>query len=268
MALLLAIQWPLQAEPFSQIKLGIGYNDNLAYGDEVAGDTVASLRYSRAYPRAGGNGARLSYLFGGAAELYADYTDLNSVMAEAGFLYQEPLGFGTVPPWYQLGGTLGYQWVADGLRDALQLDLNAEISRRFGQRSGGWLGLGYHWQDARGATFDGEQISLGLGGDYRLRERWQLFAAFIRYRGEVVVTSTTDLQLSKGADRTTLDGAFGKGRIAYRLDGDTDVFELGLSHELGPRAILKLLYSRRESSLTGGSDSSGNLYALSYLYRY
>lgn len=262
---------PLHAEPFSDIKASISYNDNLSYGNygyDVLDDTITSLSYSRGYPQPAGEFGILSYMLGAGVDVYANYGDLNTVGVEGGAFYKSKLGIGPTVPWYQVGGTLGYQAVSDGRRDAMLLKLSANLGKRFSEEASAKLMLGYSQKSADNKTFDGSMLSLGLGGDYLLNDDWLLFASFTRYSGEVVATTTPNAYIIQQSDAITADKAYGQGRFAYRLDGETDAFELGANYYLSDNSSLELVYSQRDTSVGYYTSYSSNIYTLNYLYSY
>lgn len=155
---------------------------------------------------------------------------------------------------------------------ALMLDLNAGLSRRFARHegSGGWVadagarlskrlgdtvrfGLTGEWQQvyARHSTFDTRHTQAGFDAAWEIADRWQLAAGLDRLWGDVVANATgptyakalaggfgPSVQAYYSAISFETNQLYGRNWVSYRVHAHSVAAWLSLSYVLDDRTSL------------------------------
>ena len=108
-----------------------------------------------------------------------------------------------------------------------------------------------------GAAYDLDSASVSFGGDFMLSRDAVISLGYTYRTGDVVSSTRRNRAIFTASSAIAPDPAFGPDIIAYRLDAQSHVFDVRLSHALGNRASVNVGFGR---SLTYG-DGGNNYYS-------
>jgi hypothetical protein len=189
------------------------------------------------------------------------------------------LGLGPDAPWVRLSasalrrefdnGDLRTGWLFDvaaaaGVRVHERVGLRAEarLERQLADRK---EPLSTRFS---GAAFDLDSASLSVAADYTVSRATTVSFGYTYRSGDVVSSTLRNAAIFAASEAIARDPAFGPNVIAYRLDADSHVFDLRLSHALGERMSLNFGFGRTLSYGDGGNNYYRSSVTASLFYNF
>lgn len=213
-------------------------------------------------------------LRGGAR--YAHFVDIGdlsqrSVFGRAALRYQPTLGFGS--PWVEVAAQASWLKHRDSvLRDGSLWSVEASVGRHLTDRVRLAGGAGYDRRSGGGSAGLYDLATARAWGtfDYRLGIRNTVYGRLSYLTGDHVFNSVTVTGLSGVWEADpALAGPLGRPADAYRLDADTQLYELGFNYPLsGGQAIDLSASSFRSKAEVGGYSYTGTQVRAGYLLRF
>lgn len=172
--------------------------------------------------------------------------------------FKPDLAYGA--PWYSLGARwTNIEYPDSELRDGNLFDAEAMVGKRLTDRILVKGGLGYSSQYVSGGpsprVFDTETKSAFLGLDYQFRNL-VFYGQYRLQSGDVVSTSTMNPTMSGHYKTYWMDDAIGPDalgntRYAYRIEGDTQLLDLGVNYAFSRSTALDLALRQVEVDAAG-----------------
>jgi len=173
-------------------------------------------------------------------EAHRDFADLGSASPGAALTWRYKPTPGFSAPWYTV--TLAADLIGhrdSALRDGARGAVSAVAARRLTDRITGRAGYGYELRRAfHGEVFDTEAHRLFAALDYAATRDLTLYGVYRWRTGEVVSNATPNPRILAAAEAVEADGAFGRGRNAYRIEATVQAVDLGANLALGERAAV------------------------------
>ena len=232
------------------VRAGAGYDSNVGNAerdDEQEEDMVSDLNAIGGYRFPVNDISGLILKAGLETRLHADLTDLNSLtaMASASYLVQPWRGFSA--PWFALFGEFRWRHHADSeIRDGTIRNVGLTVGQQVTDRVSGQLRFEVVDRDAdRGRAFEFTQRILSVAVDHRTTDRLTTYLTYHYVKDGLVTTARPSLKFRDFRRAATMDPAFGRGKVAWRLGGHVHSFGLGGRYTLAERTALdgKVSYS-------------------------
>ena len=209
---------------------------------------------------------------------FFEFGDLSSlgISGRAAWRFQPSPGF--TSPWIEIAGQLdGFKYRDSDLRDGYAGSVSASIGKYFTDRIRMEAGAGF---DRRGGgsdnVYDLSNGKFWAALDYKLTPKTTVYGSFTWIEGDQVFTlfnTAAWAPLYAYAKAVAADpvfsSAFGGAPTAYRLDAQTNRYELGLNIALNGSNALDLGWSHFDSRADHGSGKyDGDTMRVGYLYRF
>jgi hypothetical protein len=187
------------------------------------------------------------------------------------------LGVGVDAPWVRLSasalrrefddGDLRTGWLfavaaAAGVRVQERVGLRAEarLERQLADRKEPLS------ERFSGAAFDLDSATLSLAADYTVSRATTVSVGYSYRSGDIVSSTLRNAAIFSASEAIARDPAFGPDVIAYRLNANSHVFDLRLSHALGKRMSVNFGFGRALSYGDGGNNYYRSSVTTSLLY--
>jgi opacity protein-like surface antigen len=234
---------------YGEVQASLGFEDNIArtYLNDEQSDRISSLSFGGGYAANVGNGQLvLSGYF--LSNRYRDTDALNNLGISLGaeYTFQPQLSYNA--PWYSIRANVLDRNYADS-RPREGLLVTAEISahKRLSTELTGHLGYRYSDIAFNGKSaaeknnddaFDINANEVFIGIDYELRGGATIFSEYAYRQGDVLSTVSGGRRFDREYSADTEDRAFnplcvGGCSYAYRQEGDTRLFNIGISYPYG-----------------------------------
>jgi hypothetical protein len=191
------------------------------------------------------------------------FDKLDYVQVGATTALTRKLGLGARAPWVQGHVSLWSLNVDSNMRDSTIYEIGVKTGKRFTPRFDGQIGLAYHSRDGKSGpvvdptisteVFDQDNVTLSLEGGYLITENSALTFGYSRRDGEFNSTCTgTSLAQVQAVEKVKAlafdDERFGLPLpvCAYKIDGKTDTFSLGINIGIGRKASLRIGIERQD----------------------
>jgi hypothetical protein len=200
---------------------------------------------------------------------HAEYTDLDQLSANAGFSYRIQPVAGYTAPWMELGASLERKNHRNSnIRDGEVLAAEAMVGKRFTDRIGGRIGIGWEkrWAD-EAEVFEWNRHRIFALADYRAGLDTTIYASVSRDFGDQVFTATPAPSFRTVARAIADDPAFG-ARRAYRLDAVSTTLELGVSMPVNASNVLDFGARHFRAEADGSHTYNDTELRASWLYRF
>ena len=290
--LLLATGAPALANPFYQLSLSAGNEDNVPrgfdskhsldsnfFGVEFIGGKLYQLGVNHSLTLAAQfNSTRLNELKG---------FDKFGAALSARYVYK--FGFGAYAPRLGAAVSIGQEEFDGDARDKRLSGLELSFSKRL---SSAWLfdaGLDFQSSESKSlphhpgltalgynATFarpfdlyDYESSAIFMDLEYTLASGILLSGGYRFTDGQSVSsTRTPTVHLYKISEAVYVDPAFGGSWLAYRLKADSEQWSLGLSFPVEDDASIDFGYSWVEIDASSGNTYKNKLFTLSFVHNF
>ncbi|MFN3238922.1 MAG: hypothetical protein ACE37D_17930 [Pseudomonadales bacterium] len=231
---------------YGEVQASLGFEDNIArtYLNDEKSDSITSLSVGGGYATNLDNGQLvLSGYF--LSNRYRDTDRLNNLGISLGadYTFQPRLSYNA--PWYKISASVLDRNYADS-RPREGLLVSAEISahKRLSTELIGHLGYRYSdiifngksaAEENNDDAFDINAGELFIGVDYAFRSGATLFSEYAYRQGDVLSTVSGGRRFDQEYAADTEDRVFnplciGGCSYAYRQEGDTQLFNIGISY--------------------------------------
>ena len=242
------------------------YNLNFSDFDEVTEeDWVAEARgsYGRFFQAA--EATRIGVMAHVTGLAHERFDKLNGLITGADLVGIHKFGLGPTAPVLRLQATAEDLDIRDEMRNGRRYSGNVSLSRRFTDRLDATIGYTHSQRyGKRGTTviagqdtdvFDQRQEIWNIGASYLLTERSLLSLGYSRLDGEFATQCPNAgigllALLTPEIKAAAVDTVF-NGRCTYRVEGDVDTYEAGLSYFLDETTSIDFGYKFRDGE--GGS---------------
>ncbi|MGH8596918.1 MAG: hypothetical protein ACREXT_09700 [Gammaproteobacteria bacterium] len=214
---------------------------------------------------------------------YAEFDGLDYASAGLTTSLRGKLGLGADAPWVQAtAGFAAYDHrfePRDGLRYRAGLAAGRSIGTRLNltaryaferRRSDEVTDIPFlvNFFGIHGDAFDGDNHSLSISGTYTVTQRLALVVGYTRRMGDVTATTRINEEIFEYSDAIAPDPVFGQDKFAYRIDADTDIFNVDLSFALGDHTALNFGYEYRDSNAGEDLTYTNNIARIGLRFRY
>jgi len=209
-----------------------------------------------------GNVTRLSLTGEVEAGKFGKYDKLDYFQVGATAGLHHKLGLGAEAPWVRGHLSVWSLNVDSDMRDSTIYETGVQIGKRFSPQFDGHMGLTYRSRNGNSGpvvmpafsteVFDQKNVTLSAVGSYLLTEQAVLTFGYAFRNGDFDSSCTganvTSVLAAEGAYVKALafDDAYWLTRCAYKLEGKTRVYTLGLNYALGPNASLRVGVERQD----------------------
>ena len=209
---------------------------------------------------------------------FFEFGDLSSLglSGRAAYRFQPSPGF--TSPWIELAGQVdGFKYRDSDLRDGYAGSVSASVGKYFTDRIRVEAGAGF---DRRGGgssgVYDLSNRKVWAGLDYRFTPKTTIYGSVTWMDGEQVFTlfntaawAPVYASARAWAPDPVFSAAFGGAPTAYRLDAQTNRYELGINIALSGSNALDLGWSHFDARADqGGGKYDGDAFRVGYLYRF
>jgi hypothetical protein len=242
---------------------------NAASAADIVGDSILGARLSlfQLFPI----GGRYSLTLAGgiAGEHYDRLDGLSNASVSAKIAVKRKWGLGAFVPWARIEGSFTRAAFDDAYRNAWIYRGAISTGRRLDER---WNLTAEYAFERRACESQPREVP-GLSGDAFSQSSHNL-AATVEYswlagsvltlglllrHGDVVSTTQASLRIFASSRALAEDPAFGSDAYAYRLDGTTVGFKLGISYPPTPHSSIGIDFRRFETHADGGNDYGKSL---------
>ena len=259
---------------------GVQYDDNVGNAQsrsDIVADSLLDARLSifQLYPLDDSYSVTVGSDLSG--EAYRRLTGLDNASLDGTIALKKKWGLGAFVPWTRIGLWVGRSSYDDSYRNAWDYRATLAAGRRIDERWNFWADYSY---ERRAATPQTELVP-GLSGDafsqnshnvaahveYSLNEDTFLKLGVLGRQGDVVSTSTHDLETFGEARALAADPAFGPGAEAYKFTGTTLGFELGVDYALTTHSVLGCAFKRLDTRVNAGNSYTQSIVEITWDYR-
>jgi hypothetical protein len=233
----------LAGEPALDLRAAATYHSNLGNAEPEANrqeDLVFEFDAVGDYRLQIGENSGLVFKLGVETRKHVDTTDLDAItgMASLGYVLQPWRGF--TAPWFALFGD--FRWREhdqSDIRDGALIDLGAVAGKRFTDRISTQLRYEYrHRKAVSDRVFDLNRFSLSGVVDYRFSDTINTYARYAYSNGGLVTSAPRNPKFRGASRAAAMDPAFGRGILAWRLDGHANELRLGGKYSLTKRTAV------------------------------
>lgn len=246
-------------------------NDNVSRaqsGSDIESDSSASAQLSTNYFQGIGNKAALVINANLGIEEFSSFSKLSNTQwrVTGSYLYQPVISFTAIR--YRAFAELINTESASALRDSFGHRFGFEINKTFTTKIQATAGYSIQSQDATGDVFDIDLNRLFFNVDYTLNNKTALYFTYNDFSGDIVSTATPSLTVIENNDALAPDDVFGglnANKIAYRLDANTTILNLGSNYALDSQNAIDVSLELLDSKAAGGIYYDRQVVNVSYL---
>lgn len=264
------------ADPRLDLRTTVSRDDNVGRSERARdrrADEILTLAGRLTLPLRLSSAAVMSLEAGVQRQQHEDLDGLDGWQAGGGArLRWRPRG-GFTAPWYEVHvGADAIRVDGSELRNGYLLRTGVVAGRRLTDRIRLRAGYGFEHRRAEGsAVFDLDSHRLFGAADYHLAGRALLYARVEGRHGDVFSLATPDPQILAAAEarvaEDALRGPAGGPLVAYRLQAETVLAELGVNLPIGSAVALDASALMHRSNGRGGIDYDGLVLQVSLLFR-
>ena len=209
---------------------------------------------------------------------FFEFTDLSSlgISGRAAYRFQPSPGF--TSPWIELAGQLdGFRYRDSDIRNGYAGSASASVGKYFTDRIRIEAGAGFDRRGGgEGGVYDMSNRKVWAALDYKLTPKATAYGSFTWMDGDQVFTlfnTAAWAPLYAYAKAVAADpvfaSAFAGAPTAYRLDAQTNRYELGINISLNGSNALDLGWSHFDSRADRGSGKyDGDAFRVGFLHRF
>ena len=119
-----------------------------------------------------------------------------------------------------------------------------------------------------GSVFDLHSHSLSLGAQFDYTDKIQFTFGYTRRTGDVESSTNPTIAILRVSTGLAPDPTFGPPFVAYKLDADTNIYDVGFSYATSQRSSLNFSAQRNMSYATGDTNYFSNVVRASFLYSF
>jgi hypothetical protein len=203
--------------------------------------------------------------------LYLRYSGLTNFGAGGQARLRHKFGLGADAPWAALSAQVVHRNYHYDYRDGWQSDAGLTLGKRLSDRWSVQGSVRYDRYEAdhlqatirhgySTAAYDVSGWTFGARASFALTESDLLSVGYAWRNGTVTAVTPRDPEVLEYSSALARDPVFGTTppRVAYRIDGKTDIVSLGWSHTLSARCALTLSYLYRK---TQAPEDLGDYYS-------
>lgn len=246
-------------------------NDNVSRAqnsEDIESDTSLSANISGNYFKGIGNKAAFVVNSNIGIEEFSSFSKLSNtqIRITGSYLYQPEISFTAIR--YRAFAELINTESGSALRDSFGQRFGVEINKTFTTKIQATAGFSTQSQNANGAVFDIDLNRFFINVDYTLNNKTALYFTYNDFSGDIVSTATPSLSVLENNDALAPDDVFGgldANKIAYRLDANTTIFNLGANYALDSQNALDVSVELLDSKAAGGIYYDRQVINFSYL---
>ncbi|MPZ42322.1 MAG: hypothetical protein GEV05_02765 [Betaproteobacteria bacterium] len=271
-----------RAEWIADAEAAYVFDDNVSNAQresDIRSDAAFLVRASGGYyfQLSDRTGATLNAML--MREEHVRYSGLSYIGIGPSASIRTKLGVGPDAPWVRLSASaLRREFDDDDVRTgwlfAVAAAAGVRVSERVGLRAE--LRLERQLADRKeplsarfsGAAFDLDSASLSVAADYTASRETTVSLGYSYRSGDVVSSTLRNAAIFSASEAIARDPAFGPDVIAYRLDANSHIFDLRVSHALGDRMSVNFGLGRALSYGDGGNNYYRSSATASLLYNF
>mgnify|MGYP001821314479 CR=1 FL=1 len=253
------------------LEAGLRHDSNIGLatdGDDEIDDYTARLAATIQYPmlRVGGSEVLLS---GGVHyDHVSDVSDISNYGASASVRFRGRFGSDRLAPWFSLYADItGLKYSDSEIRDGYKWGVTATLGKPLHEKFA--ISGGYRFRQRKSTddspgqpnvpafanaseVFDLDQWGLFAQVQFAPAESTRLYGEYSYFSGDVVSTGRT---VSNGGQfAQAADQAFGAGFMAWKIDADINLFELGVSHNFSTNLNVDIAAEYLDADGESGND--------------
>lgn len=248
----------------------IGLDDNVTraqLNEDIEHDSFASVGASLAHEATRFDIGQITLNLDLTATKFVEFSGLSQVDAGGGINYTFSPWAGFGAPWFSLDAQYKVMEFDSFLRDSNLFVATGTFGKRIDDKTDMRTTLIYQSRDSDGTVFDTENVSLFVNFDFTLQKKMTLYVTYKYQDGDVFSSaSSVNTNIINSAKAIEFDDVF-DGKIAYRLDGTTQLFTLGLNLARNLDSAYDISLRFLTSDADGGLEYEDLAIRLSYFHR-
>ena len=272
---------PCHAEKVYDFEAGFVYDSNLPRapeGDDKASDTAATARLSGGWRGALGERSSWSATAFARGAKFVRFDGLDTASIGVAVSASTKFGLGAYVPWARAAATAAQESYNESGRNGVRTTAELRTGKRFTEALELSGGARYdHFRASHtegrvpgysGDVWSGSGRSVFARADYSFDERWLVYADASLRHGDFVSSTRPDPEILEYASAVRRDPAFGPDYVAYRLQGRTQAFALGVNRALGPHSSLDFSVARAVARTDSDIQYATSQAFVTYVYSY
>lgn len=275
-ALFLVTADPALAAPLSvDGELGYAADDNVtraARAHEILEDRFATLAAGVVWRQPFARHLRAVTRAFARYEGYEDFSELSNVAGGAALNLQFRPSGTLLAPTFALFGKAQIADYGSAMRDGYLYSWGVSLEKPLTDRIVTSVTLAANERDSKSEVFDTGEVSAALNLDYQFTRRVATYLGYQYLDGDIVSTASPFwLAIINEATAIQADDAFGgaaANRFAYRLEGETQLFTIGMNFSFDEHNAVDLSGRHAEAESDGGIRYKRTAVNLAYLLRF
>ena len=249
----------------------IGLDDNVTraqLNEDIEHDTFVSVAASFVHEAMNFDNGQISVNIDISATGFNEFSGLNNAAGGGvNYTFSPWAGFGA--PWFSLDVQYKVLEFDSFLRDSDLFVATGTFGKRIDDRTDMRTALMYQKRESDGVAFDTENVSLFINFDFTLKKKMTLYTTYKYQDGDVFSSAnsaTVGTDIINAAKAIEPDDVF-DGKLAYRLDGTTQFFTIGLNMARNLESAYDISVRFLTSDADGGLEYEDLAIRLSYFHR-
>jgi hypothetical protein len=251
---------------------------NAEYASDIVGDSIIAAKLSVFQLFPADHGYSLTVAADLSGEDYDRLHGLSNASLGGTLALKKKWGVGAYAPWARIGLSVGHTDYDDDYRNASIYRTTLSVGRRIDER---WnLTADYAYENRKAASqpeevpgISGDAYSqtshtLNAGGQYSWNENTHLTAGIFFRHGDVISTTSGNLQIFAASHALAEDPAFGPDAYAYRLTGSTYGIKIGVNYAPASHHLVGLSFARFDTHADGGNSYTKSVPEISWDYSF
>lgn len=256
-------------------ELGYATDDNVARAareNEVLDDRFATIGAGVSWRQPFATRFRAVTRVLGRYEAYDDFKELSNAAGGVSLNLQfRPRG-NLLAPTFSAFGKAQVADYGSAMRDGYSYSWGVSLEKPLTDRIVTSVTLATNERDSKSEVLDTGDVSASLNVDYQFTPRLATYLGYQYLDGDIVSTASPFwLAIVNEATAIQADDAFGgaaANRFAYRLDGETQLFTIGMNFSFDEHYALDLSGRHAEAESDGGIRYQRTSVNLAYLLRF
>lgn len=212
----------------------VGLDDNVTraqFNEDIEHDAFVSITASLVHEVINFSTGQIVVNLDLSATEFSDFSGLSNTAAGGGasYTFSPWANFGA--PWFSLDLQYKVQEFDSFLRDSNLFVGTFTVGKRIDDKTDMRTAVMYQDRESDGVAFDTKNTSLFINFDFQLPKKMTLYTTYKYQDGDVFSSAnqnTVGLYVINSAKAIEFDDVFA-GKLAYRLDGTTQFFTVGLN---------------------------------------
>jgi len=271
------------SETALNIDASLGISDNVTRAvkdNDIEHDTFMSVGTSVSHTLLQFNTGQVVLNLDVAGTAFNEFSGLSHIDAGGGINYSFSPWTGFGAPWFSIDAQYKVLEFDSFLRDSNLFITTGTFGKRIDDRTDMRVALEYQSRDSEGVAFDTENVSAFVNFDFTLKKKMTLYTTIKYQDGDVVSSANPGIApgnldpalqikiINAAPNALEFDDVF-EGKVAYRLDGTTQLYTVGLNiaQNLDSAFDLSVRFLTSEADIDSDLNYQDLTVRLSYFHR-